>query len=596
MLRAMLLLPICFLFSATILLFILVSAANATSTKDDNEIFRIKPGNSSIGNYLAGRHAQARHDMRAAVTFLEAALKAMPHAPNLLQRTFFLLVIEGRIKEALPLAKKLSKENPKAPIAILTLAIDALRRGNFADVIARFKGGTDRGLISFTRPIIKAWALAGEGKSEDAQKTLTKLDGNESTQGLYDVHRALLLDFMGDPGAEAAYQALADKGLTGSIQIVLHMGQYHERRNQPEKARALYDKIRTDLPGTTLFEIADRRLRAGKRPAKLLRSVSDGAAEALFSIANSLRQQRAQETALALARLALYLRPNFPIALVLVADILEDNSRYADANSIYKRIGANSYFRASADLGRAKNMDAMGKTDTAIALYQKIAAQRQHDPQPLIQLGNLFRRHKRWKQAIVVYTDAIARVGILEKRFWRLLYARGIAYERAKRWSDAEKDLLQALEFQPEQPFILNYVGYSWIDQGLHLERAQNMIRRAAELRPRDGFIIDSLGWGYYRLGKYEQAVKELERSIQIRPQDPVINDHLGDAYWRVGRKLEAEYQWKRSLSLNPDKELAAKVREKLKHGLGAPKKWKQNPLYKKEPVGAENPSVPKKI
>jgi len=271
-----------------------------------------------------------------------------------------------------------------------------------------------------------------------------------------------------------------------------------------------------------------------------------------------------------LGRLALHLRPDFPIALVMVADILEDDSRHVDANAIYAKIDPKSPFRLTSDLSRARNLDTLKQTDAAVALYKEVASRRPKDPEPLTQLGNLYRRHENWPDAIVAFTGAIDRAEPLEKRHWRMLYARGIVLERAKRWPEAEKDFLRALEFEPEQPFVLNYLGYSWIDQGLHLERAQDMIRRAVELRPSDGYIIDSLGWGYFRLKKFKDAVVELERAVEIRPEDPVINDHLGDAYWKVGRKLEARFQWHRSLSLNPDKDVADKIRVKLDKGLEA--------------------------
>ncbi|MDD9876982.1 MAG: tetratricopeptide repeat protein, partial [Magnetovibrio sp.] len=183
-------------------------------------------------------------------------------------------------------------------------------------------------------------------------------------------------------------------------------------------------------------------------------------------------------------------------------------------------------------------------------------------------LGDLLRRHERWPEAIDAYAAAIERVGTLSKRNWRLLYSRGIALERAKRWPEAEKDFLKALEFEPDQPYVLNYLGYSWVDRGVHLERALEMIHNAVRRRPNDGYIIDSLGWVYYRLGNYPKAVLELERAVQIRPEDPVINDHLGDAYWRVGRELEARFQWQRSLSLDPDEKVEAEVLKKLKSGL----------------------------
>jgi len=545
-------------------------AATAADGAAGAKAEKVTPGVSPIGNYLAGRHAQASRDMNAALTYLNAALVAMPDAPDLRRRTFILQVIEGRITAALPQAELLLEENPKAPIAGLVLAAEALRKGDAKAVKKYVAQGGERGLNSFTGPLLVAWAEATRKNKSDALAALAPLSGNNSTKGLHDVHKAFLLDFLGDPEAAAAYDAVVKGDLGGSFRIVQHMGRFFEREGQPEKARALYDKLREDLPGTTLLENAYARLDAGKKPAKLLRKARDGAAEAMFSIANSLRRQQARETALVLGRLALHLRPDFPIAMVMVADILEDDSRHADANAIYARIDPKSPFRVTSDLSRARNLDTLKQTDAAVALYTDLAARRATDPEPLTQLGNLYRRHETWPEAITAFTGAIDRAKPLEKRHWRLLYARGIVLERAKRWEEAEKDFLKALEFEPEQPFVLNYLGYSWIDKGLHLERAQDMIRRAVELRPNDGYIIDSLGWGYYRVGKYKDAVVELERAIEIRPEDAVINDHLGDAYWKVGRKLEARFQWQRSLSLDPDKDVAERVRLKLEKGLEA--------------------------
>jgi tetratricopeptide (TPR) repeat protein len=586
------------LIAAVLAVIVLTPPSGASGAATDGKSLRaeVEPGSSAVGNYLAGRHAQARHDMRSAVTYLNAALNAMPDAPDLRRRTFILLVIEGRIAEALPLARELLVENPKAPIANLTLAVEALRKGNHKALIKLFTDGSDRGLNSFTRPLLEAWSYAGKNKKAAAFKALGSLDGNKSTQGLHDVHKALIHDFLDDPATGAIYEKLAKDDLAGSFRIVQHMGRYFERYGKFDKARAIYDKMRGDLPGTTLLDVADARLKAGGKPKKLLRSAKDGAAEALFSIANSLRRQRARETALVLARLALHIRADYPIALVLVADILEDDARYTDSNAIYAKVDKASPFRTSADLSRARNLNSLKLNDEAIALYRDIAARRAHDPQPLTQLGNLLRRDERWDEAIEVYSQAIGRVGILEKRHWRMLYARAIAMERAKRWAEAEKDFLKALEFEPEQPFVLNYLGYSWIDQGMHLERAQDMIRRAVELRPNDGYIIDSLGWGYYRIGKYAPAVKELERAIQIRPEDPIINDHLGDAYWRVGRKLEARFQWQRSLSLEPEKDVVAEIRKKLEHGLGPAEVLKTPPAKDEKPKGTDKAPALKKI
>src|SRR5213078_2154909 len=145
---------------------------------------------------------------------------------------------------------------------------------------------------------------------------------------------------------------------------------------------------------------------------------------------------------------------------------------------------------------------------------------------------------------------------------------RGICNERSKQWASAEGDFKRALELSPEQAHVLNYLGYSWIDQGVNLDEGMRMIRRAVEQRPDDGYIVDSLGWAYYRIHNYDEAVKQLERAVELKPEDPTINDHLGDAYWRVGRVLEARFQWSHARDLKPESEDLAKIESKLKSGL----------------------------
>jgi Flp pilus assembly protein TadD len=203
-----------------------------------------------------------------------------------------------------------------------------------------------------------------------------------------------------------------------------------------------------------------------------------------------------------------------------------------------------------------------------VALLEEMALREPERPDPLVTMGDLLRGEDRFAEAEAAYTRALERLPVIEQRHWRLLYARGIAYERTKRWPQAESDLVKALELEPEQPFVLNYLGYSWVDQGLNLDRAKAMLHRAVELRPEDGFIVDSLGWAYYRLGDLDKAVTYLERAVELEPGDPVINDHLGDAYWRVGRQREARFQWRRALTFEPEADLVPTIQAKLANGL----------------------------
>ena len=248
---------------------------------------------------------------------------------------------------------------------------------------------------------------------------------------------------------------------------------------------------------------------------------------------------------------------------------MESENRREESNAVYRSLKPESPYAWTARLRVAANLDRVDRTDEAIALLATMGQERPDRPEPYINLGDIQRNHERFEEAVKAYDEAVKRIGALERRHWSLLYTRGIALERSQQWQRAEADFLAALEFEPEQPYVLNYLGYSWVDQGLHLERAQKMIERAVELRPNDGYVVDSLGWVLYRLGKFAGAVRELERAIELRPEDPIINDHLGDAYWRVGRRQEARFQWQRSLSLDPEDDLLSILKDKIKAGLG---------------------------
>jgi len=183
-------------------------------------------------------------------------------------------------------------------------------------------------------------------------------------------------------------------------------------------------------------------------------------------------------------------------------------------------------------------------------------------------LGNILRGRKLFDECAKVYSKGIATIANPERPNWLIFYFRGICNERDKKWQDAEADLKQALKLFPDQPHVLNYLGYSWIDQGQNLDEGMRMIRRAVEQRPDDGYIVDSLGWAHYRLGAYDEAVKNLERAVELKPDDPTINDHLGDAYWKTGRALEARFQWSHARDLKPEPEDLDKIKKKLEIGL----------------------------
>ena len=541
-----------------------------SSTASPAEIADINPGKTLTGNYLAGRHAQSLRDLSAAADFLGAALKLAPDAPDLLRRTFVLMTAEGRMKDAVVLARRLLEVEVDEPVASLTLAVADIKRGRYADAAAHLAKLPKDGLSSFMAPVLTAWLKVGDKKGDEALAVLAPGGGEKATLSLRALHAALILETLGRADeAENQYQSVIDNQKGGlSFRIVQLYGGYLERAGKKEKTQALYDRYLKEQPDSQLLDVAYLRLKSGAKPPLLVQTVSDGVAEALFDVASSLTQQNARETAMVLGRLALYLKPDFPVMQILLGDILEADNRLEPALDVYTAIDKKSPFSWSARLRAGALLDRLGRTDDAVKILRDMARENAGEDGPLVNLGDILRGRERFKEAVEAYDEAIKRLPVLDKRHWTLLYARGIALERSNQWLRAETDFQKALEFEPNQPYVLNYLGYTWIERRKNLDQAQEMIRQAVKLRPNDGYIVDSLGWGYYQLGNFENAVKELERAVELRPQDPVINDHLGDAYWRVGRHREATFQWNRSLSLNPEADLIPKIRKKLKDGL----------------------------
>ncbi|HEC14358.1 MAG TPA: tetratricopeptide repeat protein, partial [Rhodospirillales bacterium] len=550
--------------------FILTASSACASDKTTGTAGYTGPGQTVTGNYLAGRFAQARKDVPGATKFLGAVLKMTPTSPEVLRRIFILMVAEGRMKEATGLAARLLDVNSKAPIANLLLVAAAIKDGRYEEALERLKTLPDNGLNTLMSPIVKSWALFGLGKGADvALKALEPLLKRNGAEPLYRLHGALILELSGRTKEAETFFIKAVEIQGGlSFRLAELFGGFYERSGQIKKAQALYRQFSQDNPGSQLRAHRAARRKIEPVPPRDVVDTVTGVAEGLFGLASSLRQQNARETALVFGRIGLYLRPDFPVMQILIADILDSTGRLESANKIYLSIRTSSLFSWQGRLRVALNLDDMGRTDEAVARLRAMAVERPKDPNILIRLGDILRSRERFKEAIEVYNQAESRIGKPSRRYWNLFYARGISLEQTRQWAKAEADFLESLKIRPDQPFVLNYLGYSWIDQGMNLDRAMKMIEKAVSLRPNDGYIVDSLGWAHYRLKSYDLAVSELERAVELRPEDSVINDHLGDAYWRVGRRNEARFQWRRSLGLKPDPERVGAIESKIDKGL----------------------------
>ncbi|MBF0356759.1 MAG: tetratricopeptide repeat protein [Alphaproteobacteria bacterium] len=528
---------------------------------------------SGSGQYLAARHATYLHDTKTAADAYDQALAKDPNNVELLTRASVLKTAEEQPLRAQVLAERLLSLDPEAAPAVYILTVRDTKNGDFSKAARRLSTQPRRGLNSFVVPLLEAWANFGDKNIEKALEVLTPLKESSALMPLYGFHAGLINELAGRPEAAARlYESTLASPAGLTLRAVRVVGAFHLARGEKDKAQALFERYRTDNPDSSMLD-PEAEAEAITKGIKPISTAAEGMAEALFGAAASLKQAGAADTALMLCRLAQELQPDFPLLKVLIGGILEDMNRLEEADAVYASIPASEPAAWPVRIRLAENLNRLKKVDEAETLLEQLATERPQRFDPLISLGDIRRQAKRFDQAADAYSRALSRMGKLEKRHWPILYARGIAFERSKQWPKAEADFKQALALEPDQPYVLNYLGYSWVEQGVNLVAARKMIEKAVDLRPTDGYIADSLGWVLYRLNDLKGAVRFMERAAELQPEDPVINDHLGDVYWTVGRKNEARFQWKKSLVFDPEPELAQAIKIKLERGLTNHKK-----------------------
>lgn len=528
----------------------------------------------AFGAYLAGRFAASESDTRAAADNLLAALRTDPQ-PEVLQRAFLAAVLDGR-QEALRLARQMPQDNQVA--GMLLAGADGLA-GRWERAEQRLRALPRQGAAQILQPLLVAWAQQGRGQTDAALATLRPHhEGSGRLKGLYALHAALVADVANRPrDAERLIRATLADNPEPTLRLTQVAAGILARAGREAEANRLLDALghANDDLALAVGDAAARRQILGARPVA---SAAEGVAEAQLALAGALRGQGAPEFALVLTRLALRLRPNFAPALLMAADALADERQEEAALATLAAVAAEDPLAPVAALRRAALLDKLDRADDAAAELRRLAAAWPASPQPAARLGDVLRARSRFAEAATAYEEAIARIGTPRAADWPLFYARGIAYERSDRWPLAEADFRRALELSPEQPYVLNYLGYSWVEQGANLAEARSMLERAQQLRPSDGNIADSLGWALFKLADLPGAIHWLEKAVELEPRNSIINDHLGDAYWVAGRQREAQFQWRRALSLEPEPGESPKIEAKLREGLpGHPVAQAQN-------------------
>lgn len=523
------------------------------------------------GSYLASAHASRQDDLRRSADYMYAAFQRHGRNGYLMHRAFVLSMAVGEIDRALPLAAELNAADGTDHMSAMALAMAAAEKADYQQGLDYLDGMNALGLSTVVVPFMSAWLTLGLDDVEGAIARLDPVRDQRGMASLVDMQEGLLLEVAGRPDeARAAYERTIERvGADGAPgRLVQALGRLYQADGDDEAFADLYQ----DAFGVSAEESApadEPIVVEASRSAEIATTPREGLAEALFHLATALNAEGVSDLALPYVQWSLRLRPEADVARILLGEMLTERGDHNLALSVFESIDPDSPLNLAAGLSAARMMDRLGRRDDAIDFLQSLEADYPDQPEIPYLLGDLKRIDRRFDEAVEAYDRTAALSPSLEDSNWSFLYRRGMALERADQWERAERDLQRAVALNGSHGQLLNYLGYSWVDRGIKIDEGEHLVVRANELEPNDGYIIDSVGWVYYRTGRMDEAVSWLERAVELLPADPVVNDHLGDAYWMVGREREAQYQWRRALqNVDDDPDLASDIEAKLADGL----------------------------
>lgn len=519
------------------------------------------------GSYLAGLFAQHSHDWDNAHKFISKNLALDSNDTELMRRAMVIALGSGNYDTAFSISTQVSDQLQKPENSTLSLLFQTIRtfqKDDYETALKLAQKMEKDGIADFIQPLIESWALSASGELKT-----DKLQGNS-----VHLNHAVMISFMLKKYDETkALIALALSSDENEAETVESFADMYSAMGEPKKALELYNKILEAISESKSIAEKIKSVKDGKTiEARIISSPKFGLSEGLYDMARILYQDFSDESARVFSHMALYLNPKKLEPHLLLASIASRNERYNEAITHYQHIPENSEFFIYAQREIATLYEQSGRSDESIATLELLAGTYK-DMNALIQIGDIYRSREDFTKSILMYNRAEEAIGAdnIIPDYWNLYYARGMAYERIGEWEKAEYDLERALDYEPDHPYLLNYLGYAWADRGENLVKALEMIKKAVSLRPQDGYITDSLGWVLYKKGDYEQAVIYLEKAAELEAYDAVINDHLGDAYWKVGRKIEAKFQWQRARNhAENDQKLIEQIDKKLLVGLDA--------------------------
>lgn len=521
------------------------------------------------GPYLASQSAMRANDFALATQYQSRVLTMDHENDATLRDLLFSYVALGRLGDAIPVAKLYAGRGADDFVTNLIVLLGQIQDADFASLSAALKNEQDSSLNPFIREVVTAWAEHGQGNIKAAQRIIDDISGRAGFETFAAFHRTMmyLADGKNDDalavldGFEKTSGILTDRALLIKTALLQRMGRADEARTF---FNANFSVGSSPESAAILRNLNNNGLVVSGLPS----TVSQAMSEIFFTLALFIQEQVDPSATLVYARIAEALNPQSAEIKLFVAGVLEELDQHKLALRVYEEIDANDPKYYTTQIAKARAMRRSDRVDDGIDVLNNLASVYPDVPIAHATLGDFLRRQERYDEALPAYNAAISMYEAQNNVRWQLYYARGITHERLETWSDADEDFRRALSLNPEQASVLNYLGYSLLERGEKLDEAMDMITKAVSIEPNSGYIVDSLGWGKFRLGQYEASVPDLERAAELMATDPIVNDHLGDAYWAVGRKNEARFQWRRALSFNPEEIEETRIKRKLEVGL----------------------------
>ena len=516
---------------------------------------------NQVGSFLSSKFARSITDIDKAAYYAQYSYSQNTAASGLGIIALEALLANGQIKEAIPIGIKISNEVPEITLAQYLKVLDSLDSNNFNKTLELLRKVSPNGIDTYILPILQTWAAAGSNQQTGGLQIIKDQAERGVLEPIYDYHSALINEFIGNSeAAKINYSNIIKKSNNANAQVYLSAAEFFKRNNNQGLLDKTIAKLERLKPySNELFLLKNSNV----SPSKKINNVKDGIAEIFLNSAEILFNEGLDRQALIYGQIALYLSPNLDSASYLLGKIFRSINNNERAVKYLKNVKDNSSIFYDAKITYAEIIYDIEGTEKSFAILNKLHKLHPENINLSRSIAELFYKSENFDKSIEYYDLIFSKIEKIEFKHWPLFYSSGIALERGKKWERAEKQFLMALKFVPDNPQVLNYLGYSWIDQGININAAMEMIVKAAEQRPSDGYIIDSLGWAFYQIGEYEEAVIKLEKAVELT-SDSIIIDHLGDALFYSGRKIEAVFQWKRALEFEPSEEMTNKIKEKI--------------------------------